>query len=138
MKNSRYVYPELEEKTIALAAKEGMLDRILFSSFNHHSLLKIKEIDSSLPCGLLYEATMVRPWAYANALGMDAIHPHFSEVLTRPEECICAHKAGIAVNPWTVNAKEDIENVISAGADIIITNYPDIALQCLTEKGSQI
>lgn len=133
LKNSYLDYPELEKKVIELAAKEGMLDRILFSSFSHHSMLRVKEIDSSLFCGLLYEASLIKPWAYAVALGMDAIHPHFSEVLLPGGECAEAHKAGIHVNPWTVNRKEDLEAVLREGADILITNYPDVGLKCLKE-----
>lgn len=136
LKNSRIDYPGLERKCIELAAREGILDRILFSSFNHYSLMRVKEIDPSLYCGLLYECTMVKPWAYAVALGMDALHPHFSEVLVPGGECQTAHQAGIDVNPWTVNSEEDLRAVIGAGADGIITNYPDRGLRLLHELGS--
>ena len=131
LKNSCLDYPGLEQKVIDLAAKEGMLDKIIFSSFSHLSMLRVKAIDKSLYCGLLYEATLYRPWAYAVALGMDAIHPHFTEVLLPGGECAEAHKAGIQVNPWTVNRKEDLEAVLKEGADVLITNYPDVGLECL-------
>ena len=131
LKNSYIDYPGLEKKTIELAAKEDMLDHILFSSFNHFSLKRIKQMDESLYCGLLYEATLVTPWAYAVMLGMDAIHPHFSEVLFTKDECRLAHKADVQVNPWTVNSEEELRATIRAGADRIITNYPDRALKCL-------
>ena len=133
MKNSVIDYPGIEQKAIDLAAKEGMLNRIIFSSFNHYSLLRVKEINPDLPCGLLYEATLVKPWSYAVALGVDALHPHFSEVLVTHDECALAHKAGIAVNVWTVNKEEDIKAVLAAGTDIVITNYPDIGLKCLSK-----
>ena len=131
LKNSYIDYPDLEKRVIELAAKESMLDRVLFSSFSHRSMLRVKAIDPKLPCGLLYEASMITPWAYAVALGEDAIHPHFSEVLLPGGECTLAHKAGIAVNPWTVNSREDLEAVLREGADILITNYPDVGLECL-------
>ena len=94
-----------------------MLERMLFSSFNHHSMVRMKQIDKSLRCGLLYECTMVRPWDYAVSLGMDALHPHYSEVLVPGGECEAAHAAGLEVNPWTVNAEDDLRRVIAAGAD---------------------
>ena len=137
LKNSLIDYPGLEQKCIDLAAREGILSRILFSSFNHHSLKKIKAIDPGLYCGLLYECTMIKPWVYAVALEMDALHPHYSEVLIPGGECAAAHKAGIDVNPWTVNGEDDLRAVISAGADGIITNYPDRALALLTDHGHQ-
>ena len=131
LKNSMIDYPDLERKVIELAAKEGMLDRILFSSFNHYSMLRVKDIDSSLFCGLLYEATLVRPWAYAVAIGVDAIHPHYTEVITPGGNCPLAHKAGIQVNTWTVNTREVMQKTLEEGADILITNYPDVGLECL-------
>lgn len=134
LKNSLIDYPDLEKKTIELAAREGMLERVLFSSFNHQSMLRVKAIDAHLFCGLLYEASLIKPWAYAVALGMDAIHPHFSEVITPGGSCAQAHKAGIRVNPWTVNREEDLKNVLREGADILITNYPDVGLRCLGER----
>lgn len=133
MKNSMLEYPGMERKVIDLAEKEGMIERIVFSSFSHYSMLKVKAIDKSLYCGLLYEATIVKPWAYAVALGMDAIHPCYTEVLLPGGECAAAHKAGIQVNPWTVNTEEDILGCLREGADIIIGNYPDRALRLLKE-----
>ncbi len=38
-----------------------------------------------------------------------------------------AHALGIKVIPWTVNTKEEIEQLISWGVDGIITDYPDLA-----------
>ena len=134
LKNSYIDYPQLEKKVIELAARENMLDHIIFSSFNHYSMLRVKEIDKSLYCGLLYEATLIRPWEYAARLGMDALHPHFSEVLVPGGECEAAHAAGLQVNPWTVNSEEDLRAVIRAGADHIITNYPDRALTILKQE----
>lgn len=130
LKNGVIDYPGLEQKCVDLAEKTGMRDRLLFSSFNHHSLLRVKAIDPKLPCGLLYHATMVRPWAYAVALGMDALHPHWSE-LNIPGECESAHRAGLLVNPWTLNKEADIRFAFEAGADIVITNFPDRALEVL-------
>ena len=130
LKNSLIDYPELEKKTIELAAKENMLDRVLFSSFNHRSMLRVKDIDPKLYCGLLYEASLIRPWAYAVALGVDAIHPHFSEVITPGGTCAIAHRAGIQINTWTVNTEQDLRAVLAEGADTLITNYPDRGLQC--------
>ncbi|MBQ7183977.1 MAG: glycerophosphodiester phosphodiesterase [Clostridia bacterium] len=133
LKNSVFDYPQLEERVIGLAIQEGMLDRILFSSFNHHSMLRVKALDKKLYCGLLYEATLVKPWAYAVALGMDAIHPHFTEVLVPGGYTGDVHRAGIQINTWTVNREEDIDAVLKAGADILITNYPDRALKIRDE-----
>lgn len=133
LKNNLIDYPDLERRTIDLAAEMGMLDRVLFSSFNHASMQRVKAIDPGIPCGLLYAAAMVKPWVYAVALGMNALHPNYSQLVTVPDCCAAAHRAGIAVNPWTVNQERDIRAMLRAGADILITNYPELALRCLRE-----
>jgi len=132
LKNSIVDYPDLEQKVLDLASRQFNLDRILFSSFNHRSMLRMKELHPSVPCGLLYEAVLVRPWEYAQKLGMDAIHPHYSEVLLTQDECEKAHSSEIRVNTWTVNTPDAMEAVLHAGADILITNYPDQALNRAT------
>ena len=92
-------------------------------------MLRIKAIDPRLVCGLLYEASLIEPWEYATRLGMDALHPHFSEVVTPGGNCRKAHDAGIRVHTWTVNDPEIMVAVLREKADILITNYPDVACQ---------
>ena len=133
LKNSRIDYPGLEQRCIDLADRAGMLDRVIFSSFNHNSMQKIKQINPDLKCGLLYDAVLVKPWEYAKAIGADAIHPLFCELFINKDECAAAHEAGLAVNTWTVNEEEFLRMTIAAGADIIITNYPDRALRLLSQ-----
>lgn len=132
LKTNVYAYDGIVEKCIALAEEMGMSDRVLYSSFNHYTLLRVKEVDASAPCGLLYAATMVRPWEYAKPLQMDALHPQFVQ-LQVPDFCRDSHAAGIAVNAWTANEAEHIELVFRAGADMVITNYPDRALEVLAK-----
>lgn len=128
LKNSRILYENLEEKCVKLVYETGMADRVFYSSFNHHSMRRMKQIDPALTCGLLYEATMIEPWRYADELGMDAIHPHFSELLI-PDEAARAHALGLKVNVWTPNTKREIRDALRAGADTVISNYPDLALK---------
>ena len=129
LKNSLIDYPGLEKRVIDLAAKTFDLRRVIFSSFNHASMLRVKAIDPQLVCGLLYEASLIEPWEYAVRLGMDALHPHFAEVVTPGGNCRKAHEAGIRVHTWTVNEPGIMDAVIREKADIMITNYPDLACQ---------
>jgi glycerophosphoryl diester phosphodiesterase len=36
-----------------------------------------------------------------------------------------AHKYGISMQYWTVNKAEDAQALVAAGADLIMTDYPD-------------
>lgn len=130
LKNSMVDYPGLEQACVDLVARYGMTDRVLYSSFNHFSLQVVKDIDASLPCGILYEALTLNPWGYAADSGFDALHPHHSS-LRLPFFCRKAHDKGLQVNPWTLNTEAHLNRAIKAGADILITNYPDLAQKCL-------
>jgi len=46
-----------------------------------------------------------------------------------------AHRRGISVQYWTINEKEEMKKIIEAGADVIMTDNPDILYQLLTEIG---
>lgn len=129
LKNSLIDYPGLEKRVVSLAADLFDLDRVIFSSFNHASMLRVKAIDPRLVCGLLYEASLIEPWEYARRLGMDALHPQYAEVITPGGSCRKAHEAGIRVHTWTVNNPEVMAAVLQEKADILITNYPDLACQ---------
>ncbi len=54
LKTGIILYPEIEEKVLALTASMGMEDRVIYSSFCHPSPVRLKELDSGLKTGLLY------------------------------------------------------------------------------------
>ena len=133
LKTTELLYPELPGKLVSLAQKYGMGERIIYSSFNHYSLLEIRKIESSARIGLLYNLGLVDPWIYANHVKADAIHPHFHVISSLPETVTRCHENGIRVNVWTANSPEDLKKMLQCGVDAIITNYPDIAIKCREE-----
>ena len=44
-----------------------------------------------------------------------------------------AHQRGMKVVTWTVDNKEDMVKMIEAGADAIISNYPDRLLEVVKQ-----
>lgn len=129
LKNSLVDYPGLEKRVIDLTVSKFDPGRVIYSSFNHASMMRIKAIDPRLMCGLLYEASLIEPWEYAVRLGMDALHPQYAEVITPGGNCRKAHNAGVSVHTWTVNEPEVMKKVLMEKADVIITNYPDVGCQ---------
>ncbi len=133
LKNSVIDYPDLEKKCIGLAARMGMTDRVLYSSFNHYSLLRVKAVDPAIRCGMLYGTVLIAPWTYAKTHGMDALHPHFPALAVDADLVKKSHELGVLVNPWTVNEEADIRGMFEAGADYVITNYPGRARKVLAD-----
>ena len=128
IKTIRRLYPGLVEKILAMADEYGMKDRILYSSFNHYTLMQIKQIDPSAKVGLLYELGMVDHWVYAKYLKADAINPAYYVIAALPETVAKCHENGVMVNVWTVDDPEAIKLMLQCGVDNIISNKPDIAI----------
>lgn len=131
LKNSYIAYEGLEKACLELAKAFDMEDRIIYSSFNHYSMIRLKKLKPDAVCGLLYDCTLINPWTYCRNLGMNALHPHHSELRIAPDECRLAHELGLKINTWTVNDEVSMRYCFEQGADTIITNYPDRARRLL-------
>ena len=57
----------------------------------------------------------------------DYLHPDYRSVLENPTLVEEMHKRGIGVNPYTCDTRKEMELLVAAGCDGIITNRPDIA-----------
>lgn len=119
-------YPGIEEKCIALAKEMGVEDRIIYSSFNHYTLLKMRQLKPDVKLGMLFGDIMVKPWEYAKQLNVDYLHPMKLNIYV-PEFAKKATEAGYGINMWTVNDKETIAYCLEQNVGII-TNYPDVAV----------
>lgn len=134
LKNGNVRYEGMEEKVIEMTREFGVFDKTVFSSFNHYSLKKLKEIEPAARTGVLYMAGIYQPWEYARKLGAEAIHPYYAAVVPDiVEEC---HKQEMAVNVFGVNESETIRKLLMMGVDAIITDYPGRAREILNEINS--
>lgn len=132
IKSGVALYPGIEEKLVEFARERCVQDRVIFSSFNHYSLLALKKLAPEMAIGLLYIGALVDPWNYARSLGAEALHPiHFTVF---PEFTAGAHAAGVQVNPWTVDSPGDIHRVLASGVDAIITNDTPLAVRIREEE----
>ena len=127
LKTGIFPYPGIEEAVLRLSEQMGMRERVIYSSFGHQSLVKLKELDSSVVTGLLYSDGWIGVPSYAKqVVKVDALHPALYHM--QDEELLTqAKKLGLKVHVWTVNEKAHMEQLVHAGVDAIITNYPDIA-----------
>ena len=124
----------------ALVREYGMEEQVIYSSFDHFKLKKIKEINPRAYVGALYSFNMACPWDYAKAAGFDALHPSYDQIYKFKQEfgidyIAEAHARGIEVNPWTANKPGIISHLVEWGSDHIITDVPDIAIEKVSENG---
>ena len=126
VKTDGIFYPEIEKKCVTLAKENGVEDRVLYSSFNHYTLMKLRQLKPDAKLGMLFGDVMVRPWEYAASISVDYLHPYKSN-LRVPGFAEGARAAGMGVNLWTVNDTETMQLCLDNHVGII-TNYPDVAV----------
>lgn len=136
IKSGIVLYEGIEAKLLTLANEMGMKDRIIYSSFNHFSLLVLRQIDPAVQIGLLYNSALIDPHIYASRLKANAIHP-FYPTLMGPGVIEGCKASGIRIHPWTVNDPVMMRRLITAGVDALITDVPDTARMILEEVSPQ-
>jgi len=110
---------------VDLVRKYEMAEKIIISSFNHYCLKEIKRLAPELKIGLLYSERLYKPGDYAKAVGAEAIHPYYPSI--NSDSINNCKKNGILINAWTINNHDQMKEAVLSGIDGIITNYPDIA-----------
>ncbi|MEY4531264.1 MAG: hypothetical protein RLZZ156_1985 [Deinococcota bacterium] len=119
-----------EKEVATLVERSGIGNQIIISSFNPISLLRIKYYAPSLETALLFYNSK-KNWLLdhgylAFLLGVQAIHPHHSQVTL--DMVLMAHRMGWKVNVWTVNEPEIVQKLLALGVDGIIGDEPKVLL----------
>jgi glycerophosphoryl diester phosphodiesterase len=125
--------PGMEEELLRLMGEYGLIEpaaenwQVLIQSFSAESLMKIHELEPSLPLIQLYWAGTSKSIqrdldavsAYAVGIG-----PYKQDVDAALVEA--AHEHCLAVHPYTVNTVEEMEALIALGVDGMFTNNPNL------------
>lgn len=127
LKTGVIYYEGLEERTAAMVADMGMQEQVIYSSFNHYSLKKLKAAVPTAKIGLLMGADFVDVPGYTHQLAAEAVHPPFQFV--DKDYIVKCHSNNVRVHTWTVDVKTEMKRLCEAGVDAIITNCPDIGLK---------
>ena len=125
-------YLGIEEKVYKLIKEYKLKKKVIISSFNHFSILRMKKIAPELKCGFLSEDWIIDAGAYTASHGIECFHPRFNNLI--PEVVEELKKNNIEINTWTVNKEEDIKDLINKGIDILIGNYPDLVKKIINEN----
>ena len=124
LKTGIFWYPQLEEKVVELVERSGMKERVIYSSFNHYSIQKIRSLDPEAETAYLFGDILLHAERYARETGVKGLHPALYHMAmgTLAQEYT---GSGLAVRVWTVNEEAHIRRMLDLGVDAIITNYPD-------------
>lgn len=124
-------YLGIEDKVWELIKEFKLEERVIISSFNHFSVMRMRELAPNLKYGLLSETWIIDAGKYTYDLGIACYHP-IQWNLT-PEVIKEVKRYGIEINTWTVNTEDRIRYMIENGIDIIIGNFPDLTKKILKE-----
>lgn len=130
LKTSYFEYEGIEEKLIAMVKEFGLEDQIWYSSFNHYTVARIKKLMPEAKCGLLTDTWLMNIGEYADSQGAASVN---ARTYFCAKEGVAAdlHAHNIALQAWTPNDAEMMQELVDAGVDVLITNYPDIAAKVL-------
>ncbi len=111
-----------DEEIAAMIARIEAMDYlwgVTFISFSYNNLLKVRKIRPEQSCQFLTDDAsdeMIAKLVF-DKLDIDIYYPSLTK-----ERMDAFHAAGITVNCWTVDSKEDAERLIGWGVDQITSN----------------
>jgi len=103
--------------------KNWKYSQFLVSSFDWPALQKVRDLHVEIPLGVLSETDLELAIGFAEFVKAETIHPYFH--LLTAENTSNMQQKGFKVFAWTVNEREDIQNIKSFKVNGIISDFPD-------------
>lgn len=124
-----YYYPGIEQK-VADALKERNMhlpnnEKIIVQSFEFESMKKMDELLPTVPVGLLTGRATDLSEEKLNEFASYAEYVNPSKSLVNSSLVNEVHERDMGIMAWTVRKKEEVQPLLDAGVDGIITDYPD-------------
>lgn len=122
----------LAAAVVKAVEENNLQDRVVISSFNPLAVWRAKHLNVDLPAGLTYTPDspffLRRPWL-RYVVPLDALHPFHT--LVDGAYLRWARQRGFRVHTWTVDDTGEMQRLVQAGVDLLITNRPDLLWQVL-------
>ncbi|MBG9982399.1 glycerophosphodiester phosphodiesterase [Aerococcaceae bacterium DSM 111020] len=132
IKNNIYDYNGIIEQIVQLIEKHQCLERVIVSSFNHYTIRQIKYLNEEIVCGFLTFSNILDIENYCKSNGVEYYHPAYFTL--RPNEIKALQKAGIGINPYTLNSKVEIQQALEDNLNYIITNEVELGVALKINK----
>ena len=118
-------YKPLVDTALHILRKQKMKYPPVFCSFNWPALAYLRTCDNNIGIAVLHLSqpltTVVR---FAREVQASLLFTNLEEI--SPSKVKSAHKNNLGVFAWTVNSQESAAICRQAGADGLISNYPDL------------
>lgn len=123
------LYPGIEEKVADALAERNMdkpaNEKIIVQSFNFDSMKTFHKLLPKVPIGVLTsnKEDLTDEKLAEFAAYSDYVNP--TQKLVTEDLVDRIHDLGMQISVWTVRKPEEVEPLLKAGVDDIITDYPD-------------
>jgi glycerophosphoryl diester phosphodiesterase len=128
-------FPEdaIERQVVELIIRHDLLNSTLVSSFHAGFLENIGNLQVHPEIAFITDRSAPPDTLdICKRLGVFSWHPHFKSLEQRHIDS--AHANGILIFPYTVNAIDDILQMVNMGVDGVITDDPCIAISSIGAK----
>jgi glycerophosphoryl diester phosphodiesterase len=143
-------YDGIEQAVADAIRRHGLLRRVVVSSFDLETALRLRRIDREVLVSLLHETERsatppnaldpgrmtLANMVLARATGMVGIHLDAASITA--DLSATARALGLGVLAWTVDAETEMRRLAALGIDAIVSNRPALLRQVVLEtRGAQ-
>lgn len=125
---------QIADATVDVVREMDLLERVLFSSFNHKLMKYVKENEPAAHTGVIFHPVLHfgrMPSALALPAGAEVFVCSKREVTRK--RIADAAKHNIIIGVYGLENQEDIEQMLSVGIHVLVSDYPDIIIQGLKQ-----
>lgn len=125
---------KITDATLEIVKNMGLLDNVLFSSFNHKLMRYLKEKEPSVHTGVIFH-----PFLHFGRMPSSLARPAGAEVFVCSKREVTqrriadAKKNNIIIGVYGLENQQDIEDMLSLGIHVLVSDYPDMILQGLKQ-----
>lgn len=133
LKNCEVYYDDIERLVIRNIHETKMKDHVTLSSVNHLSMEKCKAIDSDIVTGYTCGCPMLKLDEYLQHGRAKNLVTHYRILFYDRHLAQSLQDSEYLMYAWTVNDTENMLRMLELGVDAIITDYPDILHEFLSQ-----
>ena len=127
-----YSDADVAEAALWVIEDAGALDRVLFSGGNLDGHRRIRACAAGARIALTWESNQPPPAALLQELAVEYFNP-FHDIVD-PKVVEAMHERGVRVSTWTVDNSAEMERVLDAGVDAVISNRVGEVVRVVTAR----
>jgi len=126
---------KIADATVDVVRKMGLIDRVLFSSFNHKLMKYLKEYEPGAHTGVIFHPVM-----HFGRMPSTLALPAQAEVFVCSKREVTrrritdAVKHNIIIGVYGVDRAEDVKEMLAQGINVLVSDYPAMLVQHVHEN----